>query len=348
METLLGSSTSPAETGSLPEHGRAPDTVLEELRELCRDDHDYAGGTVFNSICSAPLDIARRVFAQHLDANMGDNRVFPSLRRAEADLSAMFGELLGHPGAVGVATSGGTEANLLVVLAAVRRYHDRHGGSGPARIVLPESAHFSFDTAGARAVPDGQTLIVGEYHAVPDLPRRTLVLGGARSGKSLEAERRLAAFPDVLYVATSGTREGDPEWAARVAAHRDRRPGSWRTTETCDLPPLLAEDGPPLLIDCLALWLTDAMDSVSAWDDEKWAHGGERALRERVSALVAAVRATTRTVVAVSNEVGSGVVPATASGRRFRDELGRLNAAFAEECEQVLLVVAGQPLPLRG
>ncbi|MBI0384735.1 bifunctional adenosylcobinamide kinase/adenosylcobinamide-phosphate guanylyltransferase, partial [Streptomyces albiflaviniger] len=167
-------------------------------------------------------------------------------------------------------------------------------------------------------------------------------------GKSLEAERRLAAFPDVLYVATSGTREGDPEWAARVAAHRDRRPGSWRTTETCDLPPLLAEDGPPLLIDCLALWLTDAMDSVSAWDDEKWAHGGERALRERVSALVAAVRATARTVVAVSNEVGSGVVPATASGRRFRDELGRLNAAFAEECEQVLLVVAGQPLPLRG
>ncbi|MBU3870655.1 bifunctional adenosylcobinamide kinase/adenosylcobinamide-phosphate guanylyltransferase [Streptomyces sp. 4503] len=202
--------------------------------------------------------------------------------------------------------------------------------------------------AGARAVPDGRTLIVGEYSAVPDLPRRTLVLGGARSGKSLEAERRLAAFPDVLYVATGGTREGDPEWAARVAAHRERRPGSWRTAETCDLTPLLAEDGPPLLIDCLALWLTDAMDSVNAWDDEKWANGGERALRERVSALVAGVRATSRTVVAVSNEVGSGVVPATASGRRFRDELGRLNAMFAEECEQVLLVVAGQALPLRG
>ncbi|WP_458085672.1 bifunctional adenosylcobinamide kinase/adenosylcobinamide-phosphate guanylyltransferase [Streptomyces malaysiensis] len=208
--------------------------------------------------------------------------------------------------------------------------------------------HRRLATAGARAVPDGRTLIVGEYHAVPDLPRRTLVLGGARSGKSLEAERRLAAFPDVLYVATSGTRAGDPEWAARVAAHRERRPGSWRTTETCDLAPLLAEDGPPLLIDCLALWLTDAMDSVSAWDDEKWAHGGEHALHERVSALVAAVRATSRTVVAVSNEVGAGVVPATAAGRRFRDELGRLNAGFADECEQVLLVVAGQPMPLRG
>ncbi|MFI0819133.1 bifunctional adenosylcobinamide kinase/adenosylcobinamide-phosphate guanylyltransferase [Streptomyces sp. NPDC021098] len=208
--------------------------------------------------------------------------------------------------------------------------------------------HRRLATAGARTVPDGKTLIVGEYHEVPDLPRRTLVLGGARSGKSLEAERRLAAFPDVLYVATGGTRDGDREWAARIAAHRDRRPGSWRTAETCDLVPLLAEDGPPLLIDCLALWLTDAMDAVGAWDDEKWTHGGERALHERVAALVAAVRGTGRTVVAVSNEVGAGVVPATAAGRRFRDELGRLNAGFAGECEQVLLVVAGQPLPLRG
>ncbi|MFE6778952.1 bifunctional adenosylcobinamide kinase/adenosylcobinamide-phosphate guanylyltransferase [Streptomyces sp. NPDC057702] len=201
--------------------------------------------------------------------------------------------------------------------------------------------------AGARAVADGQTLVVGEYHAVPDLPRRTLVLGGARSGKSWEAERRLAAFPDVLYVATGGRREGDAEWAARVAAHRERRPGSWRTAETCDLVPLLAADGPTLLVDCLSLWLTDAMDSVGAWEDERWADGGERALRERVAELVGAVRATRRPLVAVSNEVGSGVVPATASGRRFRDELGRLNAAVAAECEHVLLVVAGQPLTLR-
>ncbi|MBR7678684.1 bifunctional adenosylcobinamide kinase/adenosylcobinamide-phosphate guanylyltransferase, partial [Streptomyces daliensis] len=73
---------------------------------------------------------------------------------------------------------------------------------------------------GARTEPDGTTLIVGEYHDVPDVPRRTLVLGGARSGKSAEAERRLATFPDVVYVATGGTRAGDAEWAARVAAHR--------------------------------------------------------------------------------------------------------------------------------
>ncbi|MDT9688022.1 bifunctional adenosylcobinamide kinase/adenosylcobinamide-phosphate guanylyltransferase [Streptomyces sp. P9(2023)] len=202
--------------------------------------------------------------------------------------------------------------------------------------------------AGARAVPDGTTLYVGEYHAVPEVPRRTLVTGGARSGKSVEAERRLETVPEVLYVATGGTREGDPEWAQRVALHRDRRPGSWRTAETCDLVPLLEAEGPALLIDCLSLWLTDAMDQVGAWDDERWASGGQEALRERMEALVAAVRATSRTVVAVTNEVGSGVVPGTAAGRRFRDELGRLNASFGDECEQVLLVVSGQALVLRG
>ncbi|MFE2304323.1 bifunctional adenosylcobinamide kinase/adenosylcobinamide-phosphate guanylyltransferase [Streptomyces sp. NPDC059445] len=202
--------------------------------------------------------------------------------------------------------------------------------------------------AGARAVPDGTTLDVGVYEDVPDVPRRTLVLGGARSGKSVEAERRMEAFADVLYVATGGTRGGDSEWAQRVRLHRERRPGSWQTVETCDLVPLLAEDGPPLLVDCVSLWLTDAMDAVDAWDDAEWSGGGERALRARVEELVAAVRRTRRTLVAVSNEVGSGIVPATASGRRYRDELGRLNAAFAAECEHVLLVVAGQALTLRG
>ncbi|MFF4754822.1 bifunctional adenosylcobinamide kinase/adenosylcobinamide-phosphate guanylyltransferase [Streptomyces sp. NPDC002514] len=202
--------------------------------------------------------------------------------------------------------------------------------------------------AGARVVPDGTTLTLGAYAKVPEVPRRTLVLGGARSGKSVEAERRLASFPEVLYVATGGSRSGDTEWAARVAAHRERRPGSWLTAETCDLVPLLAKDGPPLLIDCLSLWLTDAMDAVGAWDDAEWASGGERALRERVRELTCALRAARRTVVAVSNEVGSGIVPATASGRRYRDELGRLNAAFANECEHVVLVVAGQALVLRG
>ncbi|MFG3238107.1 bifunctional adenosylcobinamide kinase/adenosylcobinamide-phosphate guanylyltransferase [Streptomyces sp. NPDC086796] len=202
--------------------------------------------------------------------------------------------------------------------------------------------------AGARAVPDGTTLVLGEYRAAVGVPRRTLVTGGARSGKSVEAERRLETFPEVVYVATGGGREGDAEWAARIGLHRERRPAAWRTEETCELAELLESDGPPLLIDCLSLWLTDAMDRVDAWDDAAWAGGGEGALRERTAELVAAVRTTRRTVVAVTNETGSGVVPATAAGRRFRDELGRLNAAFADECEQVLLVVAGQALVLRG
>ncbi|MGQ4332629.1 bifunctional adenosylcobinamide kinase/adenosylcobinamide-phosphate guanylyltransferase, partial [Streptomyces hayashii] len=235
------------------------------------------------------------------------------------------------------------------------------GAVGPATDVV--AVHLDHDVApgaelrrrlaaaGARAVPDGSTLTVGMYADmpdVPDVPRRTMVLGGARSGKSVEAERRLESFPDVLYVATGGTRGGDTEWASRVAVHRERRPGSWRTTETCDLTPLLVQEGAPLLIDCLSLWLTDVMDSVGAWDDALWADGGERALRSRVAELAQAVRSARRTVVLVSNEVGSGIVPATASGRRYRDELGRLNAAVANECEQVVLVVAGQALVLRG
>lgn len=214
--------------------------------------------------------------------------------------------------------------------------------------------------AGARAVPDGTTLAARTGAGVrglspdetayraPFVPRRTLVLGGARSGKSVEAERRLETYPEVLYVATGGSRDGDTEWAARIGLHRERRPASWRTAETCDLVPLLVRDGPPLLVDCLSLWLADAMDTVDAWDDDAWATGGERKLRARVAELTQALRETRRLVVAVSNEVGSGVVPATASGRRYRDELGRLNAGFAAECEQVLLVVAGQALVLRG
>ncbi|MFE9388090.1 bifunctional adenosylcobinamide kinase/adenosylcobinamide-phosphate guanylyltransferase [Streptomyces sp. NPDC006784] len=210
--------------------------------------------------------------------------------------------------------------------------------------------HRRLAAAGARAVPDGTTLTAGAYHGGadgPEVPRRTLVLGGARSGKSVEAERRLAAFPGVVYVATSGTRDGDPEWAARVAEHRERRPASWRTEETCDLVPLLEREGPPLLIDCLALWLTHTMDEVEAWDDTRWARGGAAELSARVHTLLEAVRRTPRLLVAVSNEVGSGVVPATPAGRRFRDELGRLNARFGEECEHVLLTVAGVALPLR-
>ncbi|MBQ0985117.1 bifunctional adenosylcobinamide kinase/adenosylcobinamide-phosphate guanylyltransferase [Streptomyces sp. F63] len=247
-------------------------------------------------------------------------------------------DVLGRPEALARLRAAGAVTAATDVIGV----HLGHGAPPGAEL------HRRLAAAGARTVPDGTTLGAREHAPPPGPPRRTLVLGGARSGKSAEAERRLESFPDVLYVATGGTRDGDREWAARVALHRERRPGGWRTTETCDLVPLLAGDGPPLLVDCLALWLTHTMDAVGAWDDEVWAAGGRGALRERTEELVSAVRSARRTVVAVSNEVGSGVVPATASGRRFRDELGRLNAAVAAECEHVLLVVAGQALPLRG
>jgi adenosylcobinamide kinase/adenosylcobinamide-phosphate guanylyltransferase len=248
-------------------------------------------------------------------------------------------DVLGRPDALARLRAAGSVAATTDVVAV----HIGHGQPpGP-------ELHRRLAAAGARTGPDGTTWTVGDYQQVPDVPLRTLVLGGARSGKSAEAERRLASFPGVVSVATGGARPGDPDWAGRVAAHRERRPAGWRTLETCDLPPLLAEDdGPPLLVDCLALWLTDAMDAVGAWDEERWAAGGARDLAQRTAALVAALRATRRRVVADSNEVGSGVHPATAAGRRFRDELGRLNAAVAAECEQVLLVTAGIARPLRG
>jgi adenosylcobinamide kinase/adenosylcobinamide-phosphate guanylyltransferase len=178
---------------------------------------------------------------------------------------------------------------------------------------------------GAELHPDGARLSGPPAPRVAP-PRRTLVLGGARSGKSVEAERRLAAEPEVVYVATSLPRD-DPEWNERVAAHRARRPEHWRTVETTDLVPLLREDGPPLLVECLTLWLASGEADVDG--------------------LLAAWRQTPRRVVAVSNEVGSGVVPATASGRAFRDDLGRLNAAVAAASDEVWLTVAGVARRLR-
>jgi adenosylcobinamide kinase/adenosylcobinamide-phosphate guanylyltransferase len=179
-------------------------------------------------------------------------------------------------------------------------------------------------------------------------PRRVLILGGARSGKSAEAERRLADAERVTYVATGGVRDGDEDWAARVAAHRARRPAHWETVETTDLAPLLrnAHHG-ALLVDCLGLWLTAVMDDCGAWDDDAWRSGtAQKAIAARVDELLDAWRSSAAHVVAVSNEVGMSVVPETAAGRRFRDELGRLNTMLAAEADEVLLVVAGRVLAL--
>ena len=173
--------------------------------------------------------------------------------------------------------------------------------------------------------------------------RRVLVLGGARSGKSERAELRLAGEPEVTYVATGPDGAGDPEWAARVAAHRDRRPAWWRTAETTDLAGLLRTARGAVLIDGIGTWLAAVMDECGGWQ------GGEAArarLAARTAELAGAWRQTRASVVAVSDETGLGVVPATPAGRLFRDELGRLNRTLAAESEEAELVVAGRVLPL--
>lgn len=201
---------------------------------------------------------------------------------------------------------------------------------------------------GCRLPTDGAVIRstdAAELTARP--PRRTLVLGGASSGKSARAEALLLAEPSVRYVATGGERAGDLEWRARVTAHQRRRPAHWQTLETTDLTPLLSRPGPPLLVDCLSLWLTSVLDAAGAFDDQRWRSGAADEVGRRVDELVEAWRRAACRVVAVSSEVGAGVVPATSSGRRFRDALGRLNARLAAESEQVLLTVAGRLLPLR-
>ncbi len=166
-------------------------------------------------------------------------------------------------------------------------------------------------------------------------PHRTLLLGGARSGKSTEAEMRLIAEPYVTYVATAGRRDDDPEWTARIEAHRARRPCWWRTVETTDLPHVLTSTAGALLIDGLGMWLAAVMDACGAWADPA-------AVRPHLDELVEAWRSTEADVVAVSDEVGLSIVPATSSGRLFRDLLGGLNQRLAAESEEAALVVAGR------
>jgi nicotinate-nucleotide--dimethylbenzimidazole phosphoribosyltransferase len=174
--------------------------------------------------------------------------------------------------------------------------------------------------------------------------RRTLVLGGARSGKSAHAEGLLAGDQPVTYVATARRDPTDAEWSARIAAHIARRPSSWTTREPDNLAAILIEgkpDDPPLLVDDLATWLTGVLDDTGGWD------GDLTKARAECAQLVDAVRKCRAELVLVSAEVGLGVIPSTPSGRLFRDELGALNAAIADHCTDVMLVVAGQPLRLK-
>ncbi len=224
---------------------------------------------------------------------------------------------------------------------------------------LPSEAELGRRLAfwGAEVVDDGTILDTRRPAPARALaPKRVLVLGGARSGKSAEAEMRLITEADVTYVATGPTGRGDAEWTARVRAHQRRRPGYWTTIETTELAALLRSETGPLLVDGVGTWLAAVFDGCGAWGDP--AHDRPRgrkpgrfgtaldAVGARCDDLVAAWRQTRAQVVAVSDEVGLSVVPATASGRVFRDALGRLNQRLAAESEEVSLVVAGRVVPL--
>lgn len=197
---------------------------------------------------------------------------------------------------------------------------------------------------GATPGRDGEVVDAGQRRCPPAPPRRVLVLGGARSGKSAAAERLLAAEPDVTYVATGPPAgDDDADWAARVRHHRSRRPQGWRTVETTDVVAALRSACSPVLVDCAGTWLAAVLQRSGAWDGTP---GWQERAQEEVDALVTAWRQTTVPVVAVSNEVGSGVVPAHRSGAVFRDWLGRLNQRLAAHSERTLLVVAGRTVEL--
>lgn len=185
-----------------------------------------------------------------------------------------------------------------------------------------------------------------------DAVTTVLVLGGVRSGKSSYAERLLDGRPHVTYLAPGAVPDpADTEWLARIAAHRARRPAHWRTVEGGDVPAAVAavQPGQAVLLDCLGTWVTRLVDEAGAWDDSGDGGAQARAAVEAQAArLAAALAGCAGDAVVVSNEVGLGVVPPSASGRLFRDLLGRLNAGVAEACDHLAYVVAGRVLDLTG
>lgn len=179
----------------------------------------------------------------------------------------------------------------------------------------------------------------------------TLILGGARSGKSGHAEKLAAQTGrEVVYIATA--RAGDGEMAERIAHHRRGRPAHWVTVEE----PLLLADAiarhskpsTVVLVDCLTLWLTNLLFS----DGREYPETGMIELPPlfgaQRAALLDVIRQSPGDVLLVSNEVGLGIIPMGALSRAFVDEAGRLNQAVAAVCEQVLFVAAGLPLVMKG
>ncbi len=161
-----------------------------------------------------------------------------------------------------------------------------------------------------------------------------LVLGGARSGKSRYAEALAGqGGRSVTYIATA--EEWDGEMAERIATHRVRRPAAWQTVDApLDLGPAVAAAEGIVLVDCLTLWLSNLM------------HAG-RDVAAETEAFLAAVAGRADATVAVSNEVGEGIVPGTALGRAFRDRQGVLNQRAAAAASVVVKMVAGLPVVVK-
>jgi adenosylcobinamide kinase / adenosylcobinamide-phosphate guanylyltransferase len=180
--------------------------------------------------------------------------------------------------------------------------------------------------------------VPNEHEMCPELPSLTLVLGGARSGKSRYAEQMIESAASAgTYCATAEAR--DAEMSARIAAHRARRGPFWRTVEEpLALAAVIAAETQrqrPLLVDCLTLWLANVM-------------AAKRSVDEEAASLDAALRLASGPMVLVANEVGLGLVPETPLGRRFRDAAGRLNQQVAALADRVVFVAAGIPLVLKG
>jgi len=176
----------------------------------------------------------------------------------------------------------------------------------------------------------------------------TLILGGARSGKSTYAERQAAAAGSrVLYMATAEA--WDDEMRARIAAHRAQRPASWRTVESPRLVgaaarAALEHDTQAVLVDCLTLLASNVIIALPEGSDEQAA---TTALDQELNALLAAYEESDAAWFVVSNEVGLGIVPAYPLGRIYRDTLGRGNQRLAAVADRVIFMVAGLPMTVK-
>ena len=176
-----------------------------------------------------------------------------------------------------------------------------------------------------------------------------LILGGARSGKSREAERRAA--DSGLAVTVIATAEAlDEEMAARIRRHQADRPAGWRTVEApLALAEALRREAAAercLIVDCLTLWLSNLLADAHTLPAGATAEDLPRFCHER-DGLLAALPTLPGRIVLVANEVGLGLVPETPLGRLFRDEAGRLNQMVASACRRVVFVAAGLPLVLK-